>query len=112
MTKHLTIVLSLQLWCVAAFGATLISDPDNTGMADKCVIQEGAAAAVESATVPIAPSTAKSCSVTLNGFAAGTHNLQVWFRSTVWGVDSAKVPFVFQKPAAGFPGPTGLTIAP
>ncbi len=106
------LLLASLFLSLPAYSATLISDPDNTGVADKCVYQEGSGTPVEAVTVPIAPSTAKSCSFSLNSFSAGQHNLQVWFRSSLWGVDSAKVPFGFVKPAAGFSGPTGLTVVP
>lgn len=95
-----------------AFGARLVSNADPTGAADKCVYQVGTAPAVESPVIVIAPTLTGSCDIQLDSFANGVHNLQVWFRSTVWGVDSAKVPFAFTKPAAGFPGPTGLKIQP
>lgn len=84
----------------------LVSDPDPTGASDKCVYQIGTATAVETIAV------SNACKIDLASFVSGTSNLQVWFRSTLWGSDSAKVPFVLKKPAAGSPGPTGLSIQP
>ena len=84
----------------------LISDPDISKAADACVYQEGTAVAVST------PLVVGGCKIDLAGFSAGTHNLQVWFRSSLWWVDSVKVPFVFVKPVAGGTGPSTLQIVP
>lgn len=107
-------LLLLALYSAGALPAPfLVSDSDPTGGADRCVYQEGTAAAVESPLAAIPPSTLiGSCKIDLAGFSAGSHSLQVWFRSSLWSVESAKVPFVFARPAAGFAGPTGLRLQP
>lgn len=85
---------------------SIVSDADVSKSADKCVYQEGTAVAVET------PLVLGGCKIDLAGFIAGGHSLQVWFRSSLWGVDSAKVPFQFSKPSAGGIGPTNLLLAP
>lgn len=114
MNVKLLFVVVLATFCTAAFPAPFItSDPDPTGAADKCVYQIGAAPAVETPVAAVAPSTVVgSCKIDTVSFAAGTTNLQVWFKSTLWGVESAKVPFVLKKPSAGGTGPQDLKIAP
>ena len=106
MRKLLLILVLFPLSSIAA--PFLVSDPapEGAAVADKCVYQDGTAAAVETPTV------AAACRIDLAGFTAGTHNLQVWFRSTLWGVDTAKVPFSLSKPAAGGTGPGGLRLIP
>lgn len=94
------------------YGARMVSDPDPTGAADKCVYQEGTNPPVETPVTVVPPALTGACDVVLDGFTTGQHNLQVWFKSTVWGVASAKVPFAFAKPGAGGPGPAGLKLAP
>lgn len=69
----------------------LVSDPDTSKAADACVYQEGTAAAIST------PLVVGGCKIDLAGFSAGTHNLQVWFRSSLLGVDSSKVPFRLRK---------------
>jgi hypothetical protein len=90
----------------------LTSDPDPTGAADKCVYQRGTATPVESDVVVTAPALTGACRIDLATIPIGQNNLQVWFKSSVWGVESAKVPLAFAKPVAGGPGPTGLKIVP
>lgn len=109
-------ILSLLL-CLAfgaqAAGPYLNSDPDPTGAMDKCVWQEGANAPVETPTVAIAPSTiVGSCHIDVAPFTAGVHQLQVWFKSTLWGVVSGKSPFTFTKPNATASGPQNLQLVP
>ena len=84
----------------------IVSDPDTSGAADQCVYQEGTSAAVST------PLVNGGCKIDLASVTPGQHNLQVWFRSSLWGVDSAKVPFSYARPAAGGTGPGGLTITP
>ena len=84
----------------------LVSDPTTETAVDKCVYQDGATAPVETPTV------GGACRIDLATWTNGNHSLQVWFRSTLWGVDSAKVPFVLSKPATGGTGPTGVRIEP
>ena len=103
----------LAVFCSAAFGAPfIVSDPDPTGAADKCVYQVGTAAAVETPTVVTAPALTGNCKIDTAAFPAGTTNLQVWFKSTLWGVASAKAPFVLKKPSASEAGPENLRLAP
>ena len=97
----------LFFFSTGAFSAPfLVSDPATETAVDKCVYQDGTAAPVETATL------AGACHVDLAPFTGGNHSLQVWFRSTLWGVDSAKVPFVLSKPATGGTGPSGIRIEP
>lgn len=108
--RALLFMLGLFALSECTHAARLVSDADPTGAADKCVYQEGSQPAVETPVQIVPPALTGSCNITLDSFSAGAHNLQVWFRSSVWGVDSTKVPFGFTKPAAGGPGPTGLKI--
>jgi len=110
--KKVLVVLGCLFFCSNVFSATMISDADPTGAADKCVYQDGTSAPVETAVSVVAPALTGRCNVNLDGMTAGVHNLQVWFKSTVWGVESAKVPFGFTKPAAGGTGPQNLRIVP
>ena len=104
MRAILSLLLLVSVNVIAA--PFLVSDADSTKAADKCVYQEGAAAVVET------PLVSAACKIDLAAFSSGTHNLQVWFRSSLWGVDSAKVPFAFTRPAAGATGPSTLQIVP
>lgn len=82
----------------------LVSDPSGVPQIDLCVYQDGI-------TTPVAtPVVNGGCKIDLAGFTSGNHNLQVWFRSSLWEVDSAKVPFVVSKPQAGGAGPAGLRL--
>ena len=107
-------LMLLALFCSSAYSAPfMVSDPDPTGAANKCVYQEGTGTIVETAVAAVPPSTlVGSCKVDLAGFATGTHNLQVWFKSDLWGVTSVKVPFAFTKPSASGTGPTNLRLEP
>ena len=100
--------LILLLWLpgLAFASPFLVSDPSGVPEIDKCVYQDGTGPVVETLTL------AGACHIDLAPFTSGNHNLQVWFRSTLWGVDSAKVPFVLSKPATGGTGPTGVRIEP
>ena len=101
------LLVLLCLFSTGAFASPfLVSDPSGVPEIDKCVYQDGAGPVVETATL------AGACHIDLAPFTSGNHNLQVWFRSTLWGVDSAKVPFVLSKPATGGTGPTGVRIEP
>lgn len=114
--KLLAIASLLAVWVLALAPAVaapfLVSDADPTGAADKCVYQRGTATPVEADVVIVAPALTGSCRLDLASLPAGASNLQVWFRSSVWGVESAKSPFSLTKPVAGGPGPTGLKIVP
>lgn len=91
----------------------IVSDPDATGASDKCAYQEGAGPVVESPVAAIPPSVLiGSCKIDTVAFAPGSHSLQVWFVSTLWGVTSVKAPFVLQKPSAGGTGPSNLRLVP
>ena len=90
----------------------IVSDPDPSGAADKCLYQVGTAPPVETPTAVVPPQLTGGCKIDTAVFVAGTHNLQVWFKSTLWGVETAKVPFVLQKPAAGSTGPRNLRLEP
>ena len=107
----LFIVLVLVAWSAKA-APFLVSDADPTGAADKCVVQRGTATPVETDVVVVAPALTGSCRADLSPLPAGVNNLQVWFKSSVWGVESTKVPFVLTKPVANGPGPTNLRVIP
>ena len=110
--KKLGIVLASMLLSTMAHGAPfLVSDPDPTGAADQCVYQEGSNTPVSSPIVVTPPALTGNCHIDLASFAAGTHSLQVSFKSTLWGVSSQPVPFALQKPAAGGTGPANLRIS-
>lgn len=107
------IVAILALMIAPVFSAPfIVSDPDPSGAADKCVYQVGAATAVETPTAIVPPQLTGGCKIDAAPFAAGTTNMQVWFKSTLWGVETAKVPFAFTKPAAGSTGPQNLRLEP
>ena len=107
-------LLALLLFMAApAFAAPfIVSDPDPTGAADKCVYQEGAAAAVETPVAVVPPQLTGGCKIDAAGFTVGSHSIQVWFKSTLWGVTSGKAPFVFQRPSATATGPANLRLEP
>lgn len=98
------IILAVLLLPLNVFAAPfLISDPvPANSVVTHCVYQEGTATPVVTPLVDLA------CKADLSGVTVGLHNLQVWFRNDVWGTDSAKVPFVFTRPAAGGTGPAGV----
>lgn len=110
MKAFLAILLFLPTLLFAA--PFIVSDADPTGAADKCAWQEGTAAIVESNTVVTPPALTGACRIDATGFAVGVHNLQVWFKSTAWGVTSGKVPFVFQRPSATGTAPANLRLEP
>lgn len=111
----------MRLLAILLFGAStafaqaapfIVSDPDPTGASDKCVYQVGTAPAVETNTVITPPALTGACKIDTVAFPIGVTNMQVWFKSSVWGVTSGKVPFVLQKPSASGPGPSNLRLAP
>jgi len=105
--------LLLMLGGVAQAAPFLVSDPDPTGAANKCVYQDGTAPVVETLVAAVPPSTiVGSCKIDLGGFSNGSHNLQVWFKSDLWGVTSVKVPFAFARPAPDGIGPANLRLVP
>lgn len=108
------ILLVLLFLCTPVFAAPfIVSDPDPTGASDVCTYQEGTAAPVSAPTVAIPPSNlVASCKFDASVFTVGTHNLQVWFSSTKWGVTSGKVPFSFTRPSATATGPANLQLSP
>lgn len=110
--KYLLTLIALLVASYSHAAPFLTSDPDPTGAADKCVWQEGANAPVETPTVVVAPAVTGKCKIDLAPFTPGTHNLQVSFKSTLWGVSSASTPFVLSKPSAGGTGPANLVIGP
>lgn len=101
------LVLLVAFAAVPAFASPfLVSDPTTEPAVDRCVYQDGTAAPVAT------PLVGGACKVDLAGWTSGNHPLQVWFRSSLWGVDSAKVPFAVSKPQAGGAGPVGLRLEP
>ena len=87
------------------FGAPfLYSDPDPTGTADICGYSVNGGVDVETPVVD------GGCKIDLAGFPEGNNNTEVWFKSSLWDVESARVPFAFNKPSAGSEGPTGNRI--
>ena len=108
-------LFAILLFCSFPVGAApfVVSDPDTTGASDLCVYQEGTTAPVESPVAAIPPSTiVGSCKIDTAAFTVGTHNLQIWFKSTLWGVTSVKAPFVLTKPSATATGPANLRLVP
>ena len=103
--RYLFLFVSLVSTSVLA-SPFLVSDPSTEPSVDQCVYQDGVSAPVAT------PLVNGGCKIDLASFSGGNHNLQVWFRSTLWGVDSAKVPFVASKPQAGGAGPAVLRIEP
>lgn len=106
------LLLLLLFPCAAQAAPFLVSDPDPTGASDKCVYQIGTATPVETPTVVTAPALVGACKIDLAGFAAGTNSLQVWFKSTLWGVTSNKANFTFVRPNATASGPQNLQLVP
>lgn len=102
----------LLFTAIEAFGAPfLVSDPDPNGF-DKCVYQVGTATPIETPTVVTPPALTGACRIDLASMPTGTSNLLVWFRSTVWGVETAKAPFVLRRPTAGGTAPASLRLEP
>lgn len=111
MKKLLFILVLCFSGSQSGFTAPFIySDPDPTGAADKCVYTNGINAAIETVVVTVPPALTGGCKIDTAVFAAGTSNLQVWFKSSLWGVETAKIPFVLQKPVAGGTGPQNLRL--
>ena len=107
------LLASILLFAQMSFAAPfLVSDADPTGSADKCVYQEGTQSPVITNVVVIPPALTGGCKADLASVSAGTHNIQVWFMSTVWGVTSAKVPFQYTRPSATATGPQNLQLVP
>ena len=108
------LVLLLALAPASALAAPfLVSDPAPAGQGiDVCAYIDGSGAQVDTPLAVVAPQTAPGCKIDLAGFSAGAHNLQLSFKSTLFGTESAKVPFVFTKPAAGGTGPASVRIVP
>lgn len=98
--------------CMVHAAPFLTSDADPTGASDICVYQDGTQPPVETPVVVVAPSLTGSCKADLASITTGTHNLQVWFKSTVWGVTSSKVNFQFTRPNATATGPQNLKLVP
>ena len=105
----LLLIVALSFALPALPAPFLVSEPATTDVTH-CVYQEGTAAPVLTPVFQAAPSSKGQCRADLAGMAAGNHSLQVWFRNDTWGVDSAKVPFAFSRPAAGGTGPAGVAI--
>jgi hypothetical protein len=113
MEPYMRLLAMLLFFPVSVIAAPfLVSDVDPTGAADKCVYQIGTATPVETNTVVVAPALTGSCRIDLASFPAGNNSIQVWFKSSLWGVESAKRPFAFSRPAAGGTGPQNLRIEP
>lgn len=103
MKIFLSLLLCIPM--IASAAPFLVSDPAPAGStATHCVYQDGTAAAV------VTPLVSRACRADLAGMSVGSHSLQVWFRDDVWGTESAKIPFVFTRPAAGGTGPAGVGI--
>lgn len=110
MKKILT-SLFILLSSTAFADPHLVSDPDQTGASDLCVYTVDGGAPVETPVVAVPPSTIiGSCYIDMAGITPGNHALELWFKSTLWNVESAKVPFALSKPAAGGNGPAGLRL--
>ena len=99
------ILLFLLLSGSAQAAPFLVSDPDPAQIADQCIYQEGTAAPVVTPTVGFA------CRADMSGVTTGAHTLNVSFKSSQWGTQSAAVPFTFARPGAIAP-PASIRLAP
>jgi hypothetical protein len=109
------ILAAMLLFPAIAAGAPfLVSDPDPNPayLRDQCVYQDGTAAPVSTPLATYPGQSGPGCMIDLAGFAAGTHNLQVWYHTDLYKMDSAKVPFTLSVPVAGGPGPANLILKP
>jgi hypothetical protein len=86
--------VSVQTWS-APF---LVTDPSTDATADTCAWQEGTV-------VTRTPLVAAACHSDLAAVTTGAHSITVWFESSVWGTQSAAVPFAFTRPVGGGVGP-------
>lgn len=98
-------LLCLLLFCAAGAQAApfLVSDPSTDPAVDTCALQEGTV-------LTRLPTVAGACHADLTAATPGAHSITVWFESSVWGTQSAAVPFTFSRPIAGATGPGGLGI--
>ena len=105
-----SIILSLTLAVNPTIWAAHITSTPYPFIApypDFCVMKETGKSDVVS---PVSTNTTSSwCNIDVSGVTAGTHNVNILARSSVWG-DSVATPFQF---IAGVPAqPSGLTLVP
>lgn len=99
------ILAVLMLFSTSSFAAPfLYSDPDPTGASDICGYTLNSGVDIETTVVN------GGCKIDLANFPDGDNNMEVWFKSSLWGVESARIPFAFNKPASGAAGPNGILI--
>lgn len=99
------LIAFLFFLCTPVFAAPfLVSGPTTDTSVDICAWQEGTV-------VTRTPLVASACHADLAAVTAGAHSITVWFESSVWGTQSAVVPFSFSKPSNGAVGPTGIGIS-
>lgn len=105
MKKLITFITSLFLGTnLALADPHIFSDPDPTGASDLCVYSLAGGPATPT------PVVNGGCYIDIAGVPVGQNQVEVWFESSVWGVTSVKVPFVFTRPAADGQGPVGISI--
>jgi hypothetical protein len=114
MTK-LNVVVAAALFATStpALSAKIVSDPapPNSGPV-LCLYQIGTGPVVELPTAIYGSQTGPGCVIDLDPFAAGSYSMQIWYKYTLYNVESSKVPFVLSKPAAGGTGPQNLRVVP
>ena len=97
-------LILLAIVCVPAGAAPfLVSNPTPDVATDTCAWQDGTV-------ITRSPTVAGACHADLSTVTPGAHSITVWFESSVWGTQSAAVPFSFSKPSSGGVGPTGVGI--
>ena len=103
--RSLKVFLTLiALVCAPAWAAPfLVCNPSTDADVDIVAWQEGTV-------ITRSPTVAGACHADLVAITPGTHSITVWFESTLWGTQSAAVPFSFSKPSSGGVGPTGIGI--
>jgi hypothetical protein len=116
---RLLLLAALIVFTVKAGAAPfLVSDPFTgsvtAGDTILCMVQNGSGSPTGTPIAVYGAQTGPGCKVDLAGFPGGVANLQVWYRSQLWGPgsDSAKIPFVLSVPVAGQAGPAAVRVAP
>lgn len=100
--KKLLVLLLFS--CSANAAPFLTTDPGPVGAADTCVYQE-------STVITRTPLVNNACHANLVAVTPGAHTFSVWFENSLWGTQSAAVPFTFSRPIAGGTGPANVGIS-
>ena len=82
----------------------LVCDADQSKTADVLACQEGTV-------ITRTPLVNSACRADLSAVTAGAHSLSCWFESSLWGTQSAAVPFQFARPAS-ISSPASIRLAP